>query len=45
MTSVEVCEAARITYRQLDWWVRRGFVKCSQVTSNLTGNSGSGWPQ
>ena len=42
VTSAEVCAAAGITYRQLDYWVRRGWIQCSQVTSSLTGNSGSG---
>lgn len=29
LTSAEVCDAAGITYRQLDYWIRRGYVSPS----------------
>lgn len=29
-TSQDVCRLARITYRQLDWWCRNGYITYSQ---------------
>lgn len=36
-TSVEVCDAAGITYRQLDWWCRSDYVRPSVQQADGTG--------
>ena len=43
VTSAEVCAAAGITYRQLDFWVRSGYVQCDRSgTPRRGGPQGSG---
>lgn len=36
--AAEVCQRAGVTYRQLDYWGRRGFIPCQET-------KGSGYPR
>lgn len=40
-SSTEVCEAAGITYRQLDYWTRTGLVPHTWTFSGSPGGSGN----
>lgn len=31
-TAVELAEETGLTYRQLDWWIRQGYVECDDPT-------------
>jgi hypothetical protein len=43
LTSEQVCELAGITYRQLDHWLRRGYITCDRV--DLVAPVGTGNPR
>lgn len=45
MRATDLAAAAGLTYRQLDWWVRRGLVTCQQAKPPAPRKRGHGFPR